>query len=229
MVALAGGRIEAGVKVPAGRGSGIRWLLTALLFSLSVIFLTIFQTSFTYGELFNDPADVIGFNPFIGLVSMMGLFGWAAAAGVSFFTYAVIRQDGTAYLRRFFFAAGLFTLFLLTDDALMLHEQVLPKDFGIRERYIKLAYLAVAGAFGIVFFRQLLGNSPAILIAAGLFFAASLVFDSPVVLTALGFFEAGFVLYVIEDGCKFTGIVLWLTWIFRTGLHSIKDRSSAVI
>jgi hypothetical protein len=43
------------------------------------------------------------------------------------------------------------------------------------------------------------------------------------VLSALGFFKAGFVLYVIEDGSKFTGIVLWLTWLFRTSLQTIRE------
>lgn len=198
--------------------------MTALSCSLSVILFSVLQKSFTYAELFNDPADIIGFHPFIGLVSMLGLFGWAAAAGVCFLSYAVIRGDGSPYLRRFFLAAGLFTLFLMVDDAFMLHEQVLPKDFGIRERYIKLAYLAAAGTFALVFIKQLMGNSPVILIAAGLFFATSFTFDNPVVLNFLGSFESSFVLYVIEDGCKFTGILLWLTWLFRTSLQTIQAR-----
>ena len=87
-----------------------------------------------------------------------------------------------------------------------------------------LAYLAAAGAFGLVFIKQLIGNSPMILIASGLFFAASFTFDNPVVLNLLGSFESGFVLYVIEDGCKFTGILLWLTWLFRTSLQTIQAR-----
>lgn len=188
---------------------------------MSVIFLAVFQTSFTYGELFNDPADVVGFHPFIGMISMLGLFGWAAAAGVSFLTYAVIRQNGSVQLQRFFLCAGIFTLFLMLDDAFMLHELVLPKGLGIRERYIKMAYLAAAGTFGVVFVRQLLGHGPVILAAAGLFFAGSFVFDSPMVLDAFGFFETSFVLYVVEDGFKFTGILLWLTWLFRAGLQTI--------
>jgi hypothetical protein len=199
--------------------------MIALYCAMSVIFPAVVQTSFTYGELFNDPADVVGFHPFIGLISMLGLFGWAAAAGVSFLTYAAIRQDGSVHLRRFFLSAGIFTLFLMMDDAFMLHEQVLPKGFGIRERYIKMAYLGAAGIFGAVFLRQLLGHGPVILVAAGLFFAGSFVFDSPAVLNALGFFETSFVLYVIEDGFKFTGILLWLTWLFRAGLQTIRAGS----
>lgn len=195
---------------------------------MSVIFLAVFQTSFTYGELFNDPADVVGFHPFIGLISMLGLFGWAAAAGVSFLTYAVIRRDGSVQLRRFFLCAGIFTLFLMMDDAFMLHEQVLPEGLGIRERYIKMAYLAAAGTFGAVFVRQLLGHGPLILVAAGLFFAGSFVFDSPVVLSAFDLFETSFVLYVIEDGFKFTGILLWFTWLFRAGLQTIGAGSDRV-
>jgi hypothetical protein len=222
VVAAAGSRIEAGGKNLAGHGSSLKWLLAALICSLTVIFLAASQSKFTYEELFNDPADILGFHPFFGLVSMLGLFGWAAAAGISFLTYAVIRDDDPGALRHFFFTAGVFTLFLMVDDAFMLHEQVLPAGFGIRERYIKMAYLAAAGAFGVVFMKQLLGNSPILLIAAGMFFAGSFIFDNPAVLSALGFFESGFVLYVIEDGSKFTGIMLWLTWLFRTSLQTIR-------
>jgi hypothetical protein len=222
VVAVAGSRAEAGVKNPRGHGSDIKWLLFSLICSIGVIFLAASQSSFTYQELFNDSADIVGFHPFFGMVSMLGLFGWAAAAGTSFLTYAVIRDDDTGALRRFFFMAGVFTLFLMVDDAFMLHEQVLPRGLGIRERYIKIAYLIAAGAFGIVFIKQLLYNNPVLLIGAGLFFASSFVFDNPVVLSALGFFESGFVLYVIEDGAKFTGIALWLTWLFRTSLQTIR-------
>jgi hypothetical protein len=222
VVAVSGSRVEAGVKPATGHVSSIKWLLIALICSLSVIFLAAFQSRFTYQELFNDPADIVGFHPFFGMVSMLGLFGWAAAAGISFLTYAVIRDDDPGALRRFFFTAGVFTLFLMMDDAFMLHEQVLPRGLGIRERYIKMAYLVAAGAFGIVFMKQLLSNNPVLLIAAGLFFAGSFAFDNPVVLSALGFFESGFVLYVVEDGSKFTGIVLWLTWLFRTSLQTIR-------
>ena len=186
MVAVAGSRVEAGVKSPTGHGSGIKWLLIALICSLGVIFLAASQSSFTYEELFNDPADIVGFHPFFGMISMLGLFGWAAAAGISFLTYAVIRDDDPSALRRFFFTAGVFTLFLMVDDAFMLHEQVLPTGFGIRERYIKMAYLAAAGVFGIVFMKQLLGNSPILLIAAGVFFAGSFIFDNPAVLSDPG-------------------------------------------
>jgi uncharacterized membrane protein len=225
LAAIVGGGAEARVRTSARGESGIKWLMIALICAMSVIFLAVFQTSFTYGELFNDPADVVGFHPFIGMISMLGLFGWAAAAGVSFLTYAVIRQDGSVQLQRFFLCAGIFTLFLMLDDAFMLHELVLPKGLGIRERYIKMAYLATAGTFGVVFVRQLLGHGPVILAAVGLFFAGSFVFDSPAVLNALGLFETSFVLYVVEDGFKFTGILLWLTWLFRAGLQTIGSGS----
>jgi len=177
--------------------------------------------------LFDDPANIVGSSPFLGVISMLGLFGWAAAAGVAFLTYAVIRNDGPALLRRFFFSAGVFTLFLLVDDAFMLHEQVLPAGFGIRERYIKAAYLLMAGTFGFVFMKVLVGHSLVLLLAAGAFFGSSFFFDNPTVLTALGFFHTDFVLYVMEDGSKFTGIVLWLTWLFRTCLQTIETRSCA--
>jgi cbb3-type cytochrome oxidase subunit 1 len=206
---------------PEPVGSTIRWLIAGVGTSLIVILLAIKQTTFSYPELFNDPADTMKFNPFIGLVSMLGLFGWAATAGVAFLTYVVVRSRETALMRQFFLAAGIFTLFLLVDDAFMLHEDVLPHAFGIRERYTKAGYLIVAAAFGLSFFRVLIRNNFSLLVAAGTFFAGSLLLDNPAILKAMGWWENDFVLYVLEDGSKFTGIILWMAYLTKTASETL--------
>jgi hypothetical protein len=197
------------------------WIAVPLSTALLVILLTVDQSTLTYREIFNDPADTIHFNPFMGLVSMLGLFGWAAAAGIALLTYTVVRSRETALMRRFFLAAGLFTLLLLADDAFMLHEEILPHGFGIRERYIKVGYLAIAAAFGLGFFKVLIRNNFSLLALAATFFAASLLFDNPATMKAFGWWENEFVLYVVEDGSKFIGITLWLTYLAKTAVEHL--------
>ncbi|KJB90425.1 hypothetical protein [Skermanella aerolata] len=152
---------------------------------------------------------------------MLGLFGWAAASGVALLTYTAIRSHETALVRRFFLAAGLLTLLLLADDAFMLHEEVLPHGLGIRERYVKVGYLAIAAAFGLGFFKVLIRKNFSLLALAASFFAASLLFDNPEALQAVGLWENDFVLYVAEDGSKFTGIILWLTYLVKSAVENL--------
>jgi hypothetical protein len=201
--------------------SSFPYIAVSLAVPLIIILLTTTQSTLTYHEIFNDPASTIHFNPFMGLISMLGLFGWAAAAGMALLTYMVVRSRETALVRRFFLAAGLFTLLLLADDAFMLHEEILPHGFGIRERYIKIGYLAIAAAFGLGFFKILIRNNFSLLALAATFFAASFLFDNPATMKAIGWWENEFALFVIEDGSKFIGITLWLTYLAKTAVEHL--------
>ncbi|UEM25291.1 hypothetical protein JL100_035105 (plasmid) [Skermanella mucosa] len=179
------------------------------------------QTTLGHRELFNDPADSMGFHPFLGMVSMLGLFGWAAAAGIAFLTYAVTRFHETVQMRRFWLAAGLLTALLLLDDAFMLHEEILPVGLGIRERYVKLGYIAVAAAFGLGFLKVLAENNLRLVVAAGSFFALSFLCDTPFLMQPLGLWESDTVVYLIEDGAKFVGISLWMAYVAKTAADSL--------
>ncbi|WP_158045122.1 hypothetical protein [Skermanella pratensis] len=206
----------------AASDTSYRWLTAGISVPALIVALAVLQNRYAYGELFNDPADIVGYDPFFGMISTIGLFFWAAAAGIAALAATVLRGAGDTRAGGFFQAAGLLTLLLMVDDAFMLHEQVLPEGLGIRERYIKVGYLALAAAFGLTFFRFLIRGNPVLLASSAAFFAGSVVFDNPAFLTGLGVMASDFVLYVVEDGCKFTGIVLWFTWMLKTAADSVR-------
>ena len=139
-------------------------------------------------------------------------------------TYGVIRTREPVLLGRFFLASGLFTLLLLLDDAFMLHERVLPVELGIRERYVKIAYLVIAAVFFTSFFKILIGNGFVLLAAAGACFSAGFLFDSWKVTTALGIAQSDPVLYLYEDGAKFLGIALWLAYLSKIATETLAGR-----
>lgn len=201
--------------------SVLSWIIIPVALCLAIILLAMAQSTLSYHEIFNDPADTIHFNPFTGLVSMLGLFAWAAAAGICFLTYAVVRFREAVQMRWFWLAAGLLTVFLLLDDAFMLHEEILPFGMGIRERYVKVSYLIIAAAFGFGFFRILVGNNLRLLVAAGSFFVLSFLCDTPVLMDLLGLWENNIFIYLIEDGAKFIGISLWMAYVAKTAIDSL--------
>lgn len=210
-----------GRKRTHSSGSVNAWVISAVAGPLLILLAVMGQTSLGNRELFNDPADTLGYHPFLGVVSMLGLFGWAAAASIAFLTHAVTRFHETVQMRRFWLAAGVLTTLLLLDDAFMLHEEIVPVGLGIRERYVKLGYIAVAAAFGLGFFKVLAGNNFRLVAAAGSFFALSFLCDTPFLMQPLGLWESDTVVYLIEDGAKFIGISLWMAYVAKTAADSL--------
>ncbi|UEM23365.1 hypothetical protein JL100_011730 [Skermanella mucosa] len=221
MASISENSSRSSLNITASGDTSRRWLAVGISVPAIIVTLALLQNGYTYGELLNDPADIIGYDPFLGMISTLGLFSWAAAAGVAALAATVLRGAGDAQAGRFFGIAGVLTLLLLVDDAFMLHEQVLPKGLGIRERYIKVGYLFLAAAFAMTFFRFLIRNNPILLASSVGFLAGSVVFDNPALLNGLGLMQTDLVLYIVEDGCKFTGIVLWFTWMLKTAADSI--------
>jgi hypothetical protein len=201
------------------------WLLAGCGGALFILAAAVSFGGLSYRELFNDPADTYGFSPVGGIVSTVGLMLWSAAVGTALATWESLRRrDGDLQLRRFFLATGLFTVLLLVDDAFMLHERVLP-GLGFAERYVKATYLVLALAYGLGFRRELTRDGGLmLLVPTAAFFAASLVLDNPASIRAMGLLDAGFVSYVVEDGAKFVGIALWLTFVSRTAITVLASR-----
>lgn len=206
-------------------GSTGHWFLVAGIGALLLLASLAALTDMSYAELMNDPADTKDFNPFLGIISTLGLFGWAAGAGAALVAYVVLSHFGDApQERRFFFAAAMFTGVLLVDDAFMLHEHILPGVVGIGERYVKAAYLLLAAAFVLAFFRMIAAPNALLMLSSAVFFLMSLLFDNPVFVHRSGSEESEFALYFVEDGSKFIGIVLWSTFIIKTASDVLLKR-----
>lgn len=227
-----------GATTTAGRGgspghvaarrasvASLAWLLLGLSVPALVLAAVQLQAGFSYRELLNDPADTVGYHPLVGVVSNLGLLFWAAAVGVASLTAAVLRERGDdRALAWFFVASASFSLLLLADDALLLHETMLPKLLSVRERWIKVAYLGLALLYLVLSARYLQRFGLLLVLAVGAFFAASLVLDNPATTRLLGVSESGFWLYFLEDGAKFLGISAWLTFMVKASFEAITAR-----
>jgi hypothetical protein len=193
-----------------------RAYVPALLVLLAVVVLRL-TAGVPMAVLTRDPSQVTGTTPLLGAVSSLGMVLWAGTGSVCLFVAAVLRRRraGAAPWTRFFAVAGVLTFWLLADDLFLLHDVVFPDYFHLDERLLYLIYGGLMVAFLLGFLRRIRESDyPVLLLALG-FFALSLGFD---VLTDWMTLPGEFLL---EDGCKFLGIVGWATYFIRTARRAV--------
>lgn len=129
-------------------------------------------------DLLTDVTAVGGLTPWAGGLSTLGLLGWCAAAVALGIAAWVRRQDGHGGpSARYLAEAAVLVGLVLIDDAYLLHEDVIPRAFGIHEYVVYGVYAVVAAGWGWRWRRQLRA-APASLIVAILALGASVVADA---------------------------------------------------
>lgn len=161
-----------------------------------------------YPDLTMDPATRVGFPRYVGALSYLGVAAWFTGAACALFAASLLetRTDRARYL----LALGLLTAWLGFDDLFLVHEGAGRILLGSeRGEDIIFGLYAVIGAALLLLHRRVLPTTPVpVLVAAGAFFAASVGVDRPH-LELPGQF-------LLEDGAKFVGIVLWATYLILT-------------
>jgi hypothetical protein len=164
-----------------------------------------------YRALLQDPASYVDFPRYIGAVSYGGVIAWFFAACTALFAASLI---GLSSARgRFLLAFGLASAWLGIDDLFLVHESVGRLITGTEagEDAVFAAY--VVGMAALLWWtRDTLASSPVlVLVASGVFFGLSIVVDRPDL-----YLRAHF---LVEDGLKFIGIVLWGAYGWITALR----------
>jgi hypothetical protein len=162
------------------------------------------------GDLTRDPANTVGYAPYLGLISYLGILMWCAAATLCLFSAMALRGRGTGRMGSFLLASGLFSSILLADDLFLLHEVV------FRRRLVYVAYAVALVTILLAFRRTILTETDfVILLSAGAFLAMSMVTDRLIT-------ERSSLKFLIEDGFKFLGIVGWFTYYARVSWTQIR-------
>ncbi|ESA33373.1 hypothetical protein N836_22050 [Leptolyngbya sp. Heron Island J] len=177
-------------------------------------------------QLTRDITAIGGIPAYAGFLSQIGLFCWAAAAMLCFFSAIVIENHRIhQQIRQFLFASMFLTLVLGLDDAFLLHETVLPA-LGIPERVTYASYGGLLLFYLFRFHRLILKMGyPLIAISLvffGLSYTLDFVLDIAYLSAPIPLLASGRLSYLLEDGAKFTGIISWLVYCFQIGKYSIR-------
>ena len=160
-------------------------------------------------ELLGDPNQLSESPWWLGAVSLLGLLLWAGSAAVLLITGLVLREQQRDSERALFFLATAALVFAAgVDDALVVHEVVLPDELGIPQPVVLLAYGGVALAW-LIRFREHLTPELRLLAPAAAGFAASLLFDN--VHRLPGVSEAEWI-NVSDEYAKYAGLCFLFAW-----------------
>ena len=162
-------------------------------------------------------------NPFIGIISQIGILFWCITASFCLFCSAAISHKKDIYLNLISFLRhfGYLTSFLLLDDLLMLHESIFPELLKIPEEVTYSCY-AFVGIWGLIKFRKTIMQTEwIILLLSFSWFFCSIFID--LLAEVLSFSNNWQHLqYLLEDGFKLLGIVSWFYYFLRVCLNSVK-------
>ena len=164
------------------------------------------------GDLSQDAVSVAELPPWVGAMSMLSVLLWATGAAITLFAAALAR--GRRGARGFLLHVGLLTLLLAVDDALLLHEAVIPGVLNMPEELTLSLYAAVLLAAVVRFpARFAEPSSRAMLLIGGVFFALAIVLDVSELRLP---YETW-----IEDSCKLLGIVGWVGFLVRAAASEL--------
>lgn len=167
-------------------------------------------------ELVADPAAVGGFGAHVGMVSQLGLMVWGLAGGACLTAAAALRRErrdpGEA---TFLIATGALMLTLGVDDALLVHEEVIPDTLGVGEPVVFLLVGLLVAAYAVRFHRELLRSDRFLLgLGAGML-ALSAAVDVPDAVPG-----------TVEDYFKSLGIVALAAWCIKVSTDAIASRGA---
>ncbi len=176
-------------------------------------------------KLAKDPAQVVGYEPYIGMLSNMAVLLWFASAVICLFTEIILRKSGAALRPRLFFlASGILSLTIALDDLFLFHDVILPNTIGIRESFFYLIYLVTIILYVLVFLRDIHQKEYILFWISFLLLFYSRGY--PFLLPFLRGYETP------GDMLKYFGIVFWLAFFYRAASQEIlsvihKEKSSS--
>ncbi len=164
-------------------------------------------------RLAKDPAEIMQFPPYIGLLSNWGVILWTMAAAICLFGAVILRQQrASADTMVFITVSGLLNLLLAVDDLFLLHDKLFPSMFHIPEMFFYFLYALTFLVYLLVFTVRII-KYDYLLFAVGL-----ILLIGSRTLVRIRFFGQ---FMTTGDMLKYIGIVFWLTFFYRTVLHEI--------
>ena len=171
-------------------------------------------------KLAKDPAQVMNFPPYIGMLSNWAIMLWIATAAICLFGAVVLKKQNASYeTRRFVTISGFLSLLLGIDDLYLFHDQVLPRMLHIREGFFYMIYMLIFLAYLLMFAAQIL-KYDYLLFGASFF----LLVASRRVIVFIPFLSK---FMTTADMLKYFGIVFWLAFFYRVVLQEVSARIPA--
>jgi hypothetical protein len=160
--------------------------------------------------LMMDPNFTGGFRWYTGLISNLGILCWTVAAASACWGAWLARLGGRAGAAKFLVASAALTLYLLLDDLLQLHADLLPRTTGVPKKGIE-ALISVAAVVWIMANRpEIRRTRVALLGVAGGLLLLKMGLDAHPLSSSVR------LALLEEDGTKLLGVLSWATYFVMT-------------
>lgn len=178
---------------------------------LLLILVAIWLVSKTFGidagKFTMDVSTLIGgVHPLYGIVSTLGLFLWSATAALCLFIFVALKDQLEIDQRRFLLWSAILTLYLLFDDAFLLHEFLVPYHLNVDQKFVIALNIVLMLLYLGIFYKVILKTEYLFLLLSAVYLGLSV---------ALDYISDYFHVYInvfIEDGLKFLGIASWFIY-----------------
>jgi len=175
-----------------------------------------------------DPVQIVGVPFYIGSLSNLGMFVWAAAATAALLAAGVLpRTAATAERRSFFLWSGLLTLMLGGDDVLMFHDTIAPNYLHVRDQIVLFGYVCIGVAYVYRFRREIFRADIALLVLAAAFVCTSLLLDQWHMFYVLFGRMVVPESHLVEDGAKLLAQATWLGYLARRASDALRGELPA--
>jgi len=177
------------------------------------------QTGVFIGDFTRDVTAILLVNPFVGVLSNIGILARCSATTVFFFTCAISQHRSHAGYSAFLLASGGLTGLLLLDDLFRVHDWIFPTVLHLRQEILYTIYLVLVVIYLIKFSRFIeYFKVTALLLVTLAFFGFSILLDVLGEGAIPGQWEI-----LLEDGAKFLGIVGWLSHCIKSCFLVFQD------
>ncbi|RNC80662.1 MAG: hypothetical protein ED559_02325 [Phycisphaera sp.] len=203
------------------------WTILIVALPLAVLAVTVLialRTGRPIQVFMSDPRVVDNPHELTGFASNIGIVLWAAAGFIPLFV-GCVRELATPVDRMLAFF-GAFTLWLMADDLMLIHEGILRDLMGIPEEVSFGLYVLIILGGSFLYRRELFLQGPLLFVCAGVMFAASIGIDiAPgAIKDSLGQWKV-----LAEDGAKLLGISLWAGFFIRAAARLISLQTDPVL
>lgn len=159
--------------------------------------------------LFREPYSIGHMPLYVGLISNFGALLWSCTIGICLFTYIVLKTSAEASAGNVLLFPAAFSLVLLLDDVLMIHERVIGPLLPNGQLITYLVYGLATIYFVLRYRRVLLTSSPGVLLLSVGLLGGSAGLDVLKEVFSVSLLAAHQHI-IVEDGLKLMGIATWL-------------------
>ena len=158
-----------------------------------------------------DPSALTGgMHPLYGALSTLGMFLWSGAASLCLLAAFALKDHLARSQKRFLIWSAILTLYLLFDDAFMIHDFLVPYYLQVDQKFVIIMNFALIFVYLIAFFRVILKTEYTFFLLSAFYMALSVFLD---LLADYYYLQIS---YLIEDGFKILGIASWFIYFFLT-------------